>query len=73
MRVEYTAQGGRVTERFRVDFTAREMETLADLARSFPKALSDDDPFHSALQRVAREWRVDQEIQPSLTADREAA
>lgn len=56
MRVEYEARGGRVTERFRVDFTGAELAALADLANVIT---GDHDALGRAFRRLEREWKLD--------------
>ena len=67
MRVEYQAQGGRITERFRVDFTPAEYEALADLAHSL-FADGKSDPLSRGMQRIALEHGLDMLPQPTLNS-----
>lgn len=62
MRVPYEAQGGHVTERFRVDFEGHELQALADLAN----VIQGDDSLARALARAGREWRLDADPQGML-------
>ena len=74
MRVEYTAPNSTtVTTRFRVEYTGAELAALADLAAIFTRHTGEHDPLYDAMKRAEREWALDNEIQPSLMADREAA
>lgn len=69
MRVPYEAQGGHVTERFRVDFEGHELQALADLAN----VIQGDDSLARALARAGREWRADNGPLTLLTGEREEA
>ena len=61
MRIEYEAQGGRTTERFRVEYELDEVAAATELYRSLFDQPDKDDALTRFLRRTAREFELDQD------------
>ena len=61
MRIEYQAQGGHRTERFRVEYELDEVAAATELYRSLFDQPDKDDALTRFLRRTAREFELDQD------------